>query len=54
MEMSHLKKEETLAIAEALTRDELSWKQAFPVPSAGIHPGMVPDLIRILGMDQCH
>ena len=46
-----LEKEETLAIAEALTKDEPSWKKAFPVPSAGIHPGMVPNLIKDFGTD---
>ncbi|MDM5294345.1 2,3-diketo-5-methylthiopentyl-1-phosphate enolase [Peribacillus simplex] len=46
-----LEKKETLAIAEALTKDEFSWKKAFPVPSAGIHPGMVPDLIKDFGLD---
>ncbi|KQU25284.1 2,3-diketo-5-methylthiopentyl-1-phosphate enolase [Bacillus sp. Leaf13] len=46
-----LEKEETLAIAEALTKDELAWKKAFPVPSAGIHPGMVPNLIKDFGTD---
>lgn len=46
-----LDKAETLAIAQALTKNELSWKKAFPVPSAGIHPGMVPDLIHDFGLD---
>ncbi|MDF1997931.1 2,3-diketo-5-methylthiopentyl-1-phosphate enolase [Peribacillus frigoritolerans] len=46
-----LEKTETLGIAEALTKDEPSWKKAFPVPSAGIHPGMVPDLIKDFGLD---
>ncbi|AOH55300.1 2,3-diketo-5-methylthiopentyl-1-phosphate enolase [Peribacillus muralis] len=46
-----LEKEEALAIASALTKDEPSWKEAFPVPSAGIHPGMVPDLIKDFGLD---
>ncbi len=40
-----LKKEEALAIGQALTSKEEEWKQAFPVPSAGIHPGMVPNLV---------
>ncbi|MFJ7636878.1 2,3-diketo-5-methylthiopentyl-1-phosphate enolase [Peribacillus sp. NPDC046944] len=46
-----LDKAETLAIAEGLTRNETSWKRTFPVPSAGIHPGMVPDLIKDFGIE---
>ena len=46
-----LDKAETLAIAEALTKHEPSWKKAFPVPSAGIHPGMVPDLMKDFGLE---
>ena len=46
-----LEKAETLAIAKGLTRNEASWKRTFPVPSAGIHPGMVPDLIKDFGIE---
>ncbi len=46
-----LKKEDALAIGTALTAKEKEWKQTFPVPSAGIHPGMVPNLIADFGMD---
>jgi len=44
-------KEETLAIAEALTADDAgAIKPSFPVPSAGIHPGLVPLLVRDFGL----
>jgi 2,3-diketo-5-methylthiopentyl-1-phosphate enolase len=46
-----LPKEKALGIASELTRDWEGVKKAFPVPSAGIHPGMVPDLIRDFGVD---
>ncbi|MGE7603749.1 2,3-diketo-5-methylthiopentyl-1-phosphate enolase [Peribacillus sp. NPDC097675] len=46
-----LDKAEALAVAEALTKNEPSWKKAFPVPSAGIHPGMVPNLIKDFGLE---
>jgi 2,3-diketo-5-methylthiopentyl-1-phosphate enolase len=35
-------KEENLAVMEALLTPSLSQKAVFPVPSAGIHPGLVP------------
>lgn len=35
-------KAENLAVMEALLTPELPQKPAFPVPSAGIHPGLVP------------
>jgi 2,3-diketo-5-methylthiopentyl-1-phosphate enolase len=41
-------KEETLAITAAL-RAEQPIKTSFPVPSAGIHPGLVPLLLRDFG-----
>jgi 2,3-diketo-5-methylthiopentyl-1-phosphate enolase len=46
-----LPKEKALGIASELTRDWEGVKKAFPVPSAGIHPGMVPSLIRDFGVD---
>ncbi|TFE01765.1 2,3-diketo-5-methylthiopentyl-1-phosphate enolase [Jeotgalibacillus salarius] len=45
-----MEKSETLAIKNALT-SESRLKRAFPVPSAGIHPGLVPQLIKDFGKD---
>ncbi|WP_342543709.1 2,3-diketo-5-methylthiopentyl-1-phosphate enolase [Paenisporosarcina sp. FSL H8-0542] len=45
-----LEKSETLQIAEALQVPGLI-KTSLPVPSAGIHPGMVPQLIEDFGID---
>lgn len=45
-----LEKNSALSIAKELTQED-SFKQAFPVPSAGIHPGLVPLLIRDFGVD---
>lgn len=39
-----------IAIGEALT-EESHVKKAFPVPSAGIHPGLVPVIFRDFGVD---
>ncbi|EKN66417.1 2,3-diketo-5-methylthiopentyl-1-phosphate enolase [Neobacillus bataviensis LMG 21833] len=39
-----------ISIALELTKDD-GFKKAFPVPSAGIHPGLVPLLIRDFGND---
>ena len=47
-----LERGETLKIAAALTDARDVLKQAFPVPSAGIHPGLVPFLYKDLGDDQ--
>ena len=44
-------REEALAIGENLTAHETEWKTSFPVPSAGIHPGMVPDLMADFGIE---
>ncbi len=46
-----LDKEEALGIAAELTKEDEQLKRAFPVPSAGIHPGLVPLLIRDFGND---
>ena len=46
-----LEKSITLDIADHLTRIDPIWRKSFPVPSAGIHPGMVPSLIRDFGTD---
>ncbi|QKS69882.1 2,3-diketo-5-methylthiopentyl-1-phosphate enolase [Paenalkalicoccus suaedae] len=43
-----LPKEETDAIALALTEPTVH-RAAYPVPSAGIHPGLVPHLVRDFG-----
>jgi len=45
-----LGKDEVLGIAEALRNTDLVNK-TLPVPSAGIHPGMVPQLINDFGID---
>jgi 2,3-diketo-5-methylthiopentyl-1-phosphate enolase len=45
-----LEKLQALSIAEALTAED-DFKKAFPVPSAGIHPGMVPLLVKDFGID---
>ncbi|AZB42530.1 2,3-diketo-5-methylthiopentyl-1-phosphate enolase [Bacillus sp. FJAT-42376] len=45
-----LEKGEALGIAEACTTEGLH-QEVFPVPSAGIHPGMVPVLIKDFGLD---
>lgn len=47
-----LERGETLKIAKALTAEQSDLKRAFPVPSAGIHPGLVPFLYADLGNDQ--
>ncbi|MFC0270512.1 2,3-diketo-5-methylthiopentyl-1-phosphate enolase [Metabacillus herbersteinensis] len=45
-----LDRDEALKIAEdSLSKDQ--HKQTFPVPSAGIHPGLVPLLVRDFGID---
>lgn len=43
-----LEKEKAISISQALTKDEM-FNKTFPVPSAGIHPGLVPLLIRDFG-----
>lgn len=47
-----LQQEEALYLAKALTDENEPFKRSFPVPSAGIHPGLVPLLIRDFG-EQC-
>lgn len=46
-----LEREQTLAIADELLKNDESLKPSFPVPSAGIHPGLVPLLINDFGKD---
>ncbi|MEH7436547.1 2,3-diketo-5-methylthiopentyl-1-phosphate enolase [Neobacillus drentensis] len=45
-----LEKTSALSIAAELTKEDV-YKKAFPVPSAGIHPGLVSLLIRDFGID---
>ncbi|MGM0873318.1 MAG: 2,3-diketo-5-methylthiopentyl-1-phosphate enolase [Bacillota bacterium] len=45
-----LDRDEALGIAENCLVED-SFKQSFPVPSAGIHPGLVPLLIQDFGID---
>ncbi|MFS0654370.1 2,3-diketo-5-methylthiopentyl-1-phosphate enolase [Bacillus sp. 179-C3.3 HS] len=45
-----LPKAEALGIYEACLKED-TVKRTFPVPSAGIHPGMVPQLIKDFGID---
>jgi 2,3-diketo-5-methylthiopentyl-1-phosphate enolase len=46
-----LPKEKALGIARELTADQDGIQKAFPVPSAGIHPGMVPLIVADFGID---
>jgi 2,3-diketo-5-methylthiopentyl-1-phosphate enolase len=46
-----LKQEEALSISETLTESSLTHRAVFPVPSAGIHPGLVPQLYKDFGTD---
>lgn len=46
-----LEKEKTLSIKKELLIEDQNFKTAFPVPSAGIHPGLVPLLINDFGND---
>ncbi|MDM5316831.1 2,3-diketo-5-methylthiopentyl-1-phosphate enolase [Fictibacillus sp. b24] len=46
-----LDRNETLSIADSLTTDVISLKKSFPVPSAGIHPGLTPVLYNDFGVD---
>ncbi|MGG4396771.1 2,3-diketo-5-methylthiopentyl-1-phosphate enolase [Paenibacillus thiaminolyticus] len=43
--------EDTFAIRDALTQQDMALLRSFPVPSAGIHPGIVPLIIRHFGTD---
>lgn len=44
-------REENLSIRNELHRAELGMKRSLPVPSAGIHPGLVPKIMRDFGTD---
>jgi 2,3-diketo-5-methylthiopentyl-1-phosphate enolase len=45
-----LEQQQAIAIAKALTEKDI-FSQVFPVPSAGIHPGLVPLLLRDFGIE---
>ncbi|MCR2802963.1 2,3-diketo-5-methylthiopentyl-1-phosphate enolase [Paenibacillus soyae] len=44
-------KEENLAVKDALLRPLHGLRTSFPVPSAGIHPGLVPLILKDFGTD---
>ncbi|MCM3783961.1 2,3-diketo-5-methylthiopentyl-1-phosphate enolase [Neobacillus mesonae] len=44
-------REENMGIKEQLLTSELSVKKSMPVPSAGIHPGLVPLILKDFGTD---
>ncbi|GAA0135482.1 2,3-diketo-5-methylthiopentyl-1-phosphate enolase [Paenibacillus sp. YSY-4.3] len=44
-------REENLAIQQELVTSELAIRSSFPVPSAGIHPGLVPQILSDFGTD---
>ena len=46
-----LEKDLVLAISEELTRENPFHKRVLPVPSAGIHPALVPLLLKDFGLD---
>ncbi|MBJ8102709.1 MULTISPECIES: 2,3-diketo-5-methylthiopentyl-1-phosphate enolase [Bacillus cereus group] len=46
-----LEKEEALNISKYLTEEDTFFKKSFAVPSAGIHPGFVPFILRDFGKD---
>ncbi|HUC90699.1 MAG TPA: 2,3-diketo-5-methylthiopentyl-1-phosphate enolase [Paenibacillus sp.] len=44
-------KEENLAVRDALLDESVSGRTSFPVPSAGIHPGLVPLILKDFGKE---
>ncbi|OJE41369.1 2,3-diketo-5-methylthiopentyl-1-phosphate enolase [Bacillus proteolyticus] len=46
-----LEKKEALNISKYLTEEDTFFKKSFAVPSAGIHPGFVPFILRDFGKD---
>ncbi|MDX8342865.1 2,3-diketo-5-methylthiopentyl-1-phosphate enolase [Rossellomorea sp. YZS02] len=46
-----LKKDLVLSISKELTREDPFFKRVLPVPSAGIHPALVPLLVKDFGLD---
>jgi 2,3-diketo-5-methylthiopentyl-1-phosphate enolase len=47
-----MEKAEALQLADNLVSPKIGLKRSFPVPSAGIHPGLVPQLYADFGNDQ--
>ncbi|MET3292686.1 UNVERIFIED_CONTAM: ribulose 1,5-bisphosphate carboxylase large subunit-like protein [Brevibacillus sp. OAP136] len=47
-----LDKTEALQLSQNLLDPSVTLKRPFPVPSAGIHPGLVPQLFADFGVDQ--
>jgi 2,3-diketo-5-methylthiopentyl-1-phosphate enolase len=47
-----LDKTEALQLSANLVAPDIAVKRSFPVPSAGIHPGLVPQLFADFGVDQ--
>jgi len=45
------KKEDVLAVNKAITSKLAKFKPILPIASGGLHPGLVPDLVKILGKD---
>ncbi|MGM0753559.1 MAG: 2,3-diketo-5-methylthiopentyl-1-phosphate enolase [Bacillota bacterium] len=46
-----LEKKKVLAVSHELTKEDAHLKRALPVPSAGIHPALVPLLVKDFGID---
>jgi 2,3-diketo-5-methylthiopentyl-1-phosphate enolase len=46
-----LEKSKVLSISHELTKEDAHFKKALPVPSAGIHPALVPLLVKDFGID---
>jgi 2,3-diketo-5-methylthiopentyl-1-phosphate enolase len=46
-----LERSAALGIARELSSPHETWKKALPVPSAGIHPGLVPKLVEDFGVN---
>ena len=46
-----LEKGQVMSISEELTKDDTHLKRVLPVPSAGIHPALVPLLMKDFGLD---
>ncbi|MGF3102325.1 2,3-diketo-5-methylthiopentyl-1-phosphate enolase [Rossellomorea sp. DUT-2] len=46
-----LDKKQVLSLSHELTKDDDHLKRALPVPSAGIHPALVPQLVKDFGVD---
>lgn len=44
-------KEEVVEIKNAITQEWFNIKKVFPVCSGGLHPGLIPEIVEILGKD---